>query len=135
MNGRENQRAHGQPDRSASRELEQLRRRAETAEAQVGELNLRLVAALQQPPGVSRSVELEEQRGQPPPLDSRARPVFLEGVVTASFAELAAATEGFAQQRILGRGGFGPVFRGEWGGMEVAIKRLDPESLQVPGNA
>jgi hypothetical protein len=44
---------------------------------------------------------------------------------TASFAELAAATGGFAASRILGRGGFGPVYRGEWAGQAVAIKRLD----------
>ena len=36
---------------------------------------------------------------------------------TASFAELAGGTDGFAASRILGRGGFGPVYRGEWGGL------------------
>ncbi len=44
---------------------------------------------------------------------------------TASFAELVASTGGFEASRILGRGGFGPVYRGEWAGQAVAIKRLD----------
>jgi hypothetical protein len=44
---------------------------------------------------------------------------------TASFAELAGGTDGFAASRILGRGGFGAVYRGEWGGRAVAVKRLD----------
>ncbi len=47
------------------------------------------------------------------------------GVCTASHAELAAATRGFAAGSILGRGGFGPVYRGDLGGQAVAIKRLD----------
>ena len=51
------------------------------------------------------------------------------GVCTASYAELAAATRDFAVGNILGRGGFGPVYRGEWGRHAVAIKRLDQASL------
>ena len=47
------------------------------------------------------------------------------GVCTASHAELAAATRGFTAGSILGRGGFGPVYRGDLGGQAVAIKRLD----------
>ncbi len=46
--------------------------------------------------------------------------------------ELAAATGGFAAWSILGRGGFGPVYRGEWGGQAVAIKRLDRVCLPPP---
>ncbi len=46
-------------------------------------------------------------------------------VSTASYSELAAATRNFAVANILGRGGFGPVYRGEWSGQAVAIKRLD----------
>ncbi len=44
---------------------------------------------------------------------------------TASFTELAAATGGFAAASVVGRGGFGPVYRGEWNGQAVAVKRLD----------
>ncbi len=44
---------------------------------------------------------------------------------TASFEVLAASTDGFSASRILGRGGFGPVYRGEWNGQAVAIKRLE----------
>ena len=47
------------------------------------------------------------------------------GVSTASYAEMAAATRIFAVGSIPGRGGFGPVYRGERGGQQVAIKRLD----------
>jgi hypothetical protein len=50
------------------------------------------------------------------------------GICTASFAELAAATRDFAAGSILGRGGFGPVYRGDLGGQAVAIKRLDQAS-------
>ncbi len=49
-------------------------------------------------------------------------------ICTASFVELAAATDNFAAVRILGRGGFGPVYRGELGGQAVAIKQLDQAS-------
>jgi serine/threonine protein kinase len=59
----------------------------------------------------------------------------LEGLVvacisTASRSELEAATEGFAQARILGRGGFGPVYRGVWRDRNSAIKVLDATSMQ-----
>ncbi len=53
-------------------------------------------------------------------------------VSTTSHAELATATHNFAAGSILGLcGGFGPVFRGEWGGQAVAIKRLDQASLPL----
>ena len=54
-----------------------------------------------------------------------------DGISTASHAELAATTGGFAAAHILGRGGFGPVYRGEWQGRAVAVKRLDADSLQA----
>lgn len=58
--------------------------------------------------------------------DARSLSQALSGETsTASHAELAAATGGFAASSILGRGGFGPVYRGEWGGQAVAVKRLD----------
>jgi hypothetical protein len=52
----------------------------------------------------------------------------LSGVCTASHAELVVATRNFAAGSVLGRGCFGPVYRGEWGGQAVAIKRLDQAS-------
>jgi hypothetical protein len=47
------------------------------------------------------------------------------GVSTVSYADLAAATSNFASANILGRGGFGPVYRGEWNRQAVAVKKLD----------
>jgi hypothetical protein len=79
----------------------------------------------------ARGLALQLERAQE---DSRAldvRPVaqaLSGGVCTASHAELAAATRGFAAGSILGRGGFGPVYRGDLGGQAVAIKRLDQAS-------
>lgn len=68
-----------------------------------------------------------------------------------SFAEMRAATKNFKSDSLLGEGGFGKVYRG-WldkktlspakagSGMMVAIKKLNPESMQgfqewqVPSN-
>ena len=100
-------------DAAAGRAQEQiadLQRRAGAAEERVQELVLQL------------------ERAQAGALALDVRPVaqaLSGGVSTASHAELAAATGGFAAGRILGRGGFGPVYRGERGGQQVAIKRLD----------
>ena len=93
--------------------------RAEAAEAEAEELRAQVAAltveaqaaALPSPP--------------PPPAndnDDDARLV--------SFAALEAATAGFDMTRVIGRGGFGPVFRGEWRGRDVAIKKLDAGSAQ-----
>ena len=41
-----------------------------------------------------------------------------------------AATDNFSPSSILGRGGFGPVYRGTWHGLTVAIKVLGSTSLQ-----
>ncbi|KAL6656682.1 hypothetical protein ACP70R_004462 [Stipagrostis hirtigluma subsp. patula] len=47
------------------------------------------------------------------------------------FSELAAATGDFAEESRLGRGGFGPVYRGRLGdGSEIAVKRLAAQSGQ-----
>ncbi len=78
----------------------------------------------------ARAAELEQQLARARQVvgsaDVRSLSQALSGETsTASFAELAAATGGFAASSILGRGGFGPVYRGEWGGQAVAIKRLD----------
>ncbi|KAJ1268739.1 hypothetical protein BS78_07G158000 [Paspalum vaginatum] len=42
-------------------------------------------------------------------------------------AELRAATAGFARANRLGRGGFGPVYRGRVAAQDVAVKCLDPD--------
>ena len=73
--------------------------------------------------------QLDRGRHDAPSMD--VRPVahaLTGGVCTASYGELADATRNFAAGSILGRGGFGPVYRGEWGGQAVAIKRLDQAS-------
>ncbi|CAM9235888.1 unnamed protein product [Phaeothamnion confervicola] len=50
----------------------------------------------------------------------RARPqLYAEG-------ELAAACSGFDESAIIGRGSFGPVYRGKFSGGDVAVKRLEP---------
>ena len=41
------------------------------------------------------------------------------------YQALADATNGFEDQRIVGRGGFGPVYRGELDGRAVAVKVLE----------
>ncbi|XP_062189158.1 putative cysteine-rich receptor-like protein kinase 20 [Phragmites australis] len=47
------------------------------------------------------------------------------------FADLAAATGGFSDENRLGRGGFGPVYKGKLGdGAEIAVKRLAAHSGQ-----
>ena len=96
--------------RSAAEREAALLRRAEEAEARAAELERQLARARQ---GAGAA-------------DARSLSQALSGETsTASFAELAAATGGFAASSILGRGGFCPVYRGEWGGQAVAIKRLD----------
>ena len=97
--------------RSAAERETALLRRVEEAEARA--LNLEW--------------QLSRARQELGSADARSLSQALSGETsTASFAELAAATRGFAASSILGRGGFGPVYRGEWGGQAVAIKRLDP---------
>ncbi len=96
--------------RSAVESEAALLRRAEEAEARALDFELQLSHAQQ----VAKAA------------DARSLSQALSGdTSTASFAELVAATRGFAASNILGRGGFGPVYRGEWGGQAVAIKRLD----------
>jgi serine/threonine protein kinase len=52
------------------------------------------------------------------------------GLSTVPFAELEAATENFNPNRIIGRGGFGAVYRGEWNGRSVAVKKCDSDAAQ-----
>ena len=87
-----------------------LARRAEAAEARAEDLALQLSRARREAGAGEAGALAGALAGE---------------TSTASFAELAAGTGGFAASRILGRGGFGPVYRGEWAGQAVAIKRLD----------
>jgi len=41
-----------------------------------------------------------------------------------NYKELVIATDDFCKERIIGSGGFGVVYRGEWKGTQVAIKKL-----------
>ncbi len=97
--------------------MQELRLRARAEEERSQELGLQLERAQQDArvPGNRHGLSYVVQ-------------AFSRGVRTASYAELAVATRNFAAERILGRGGYGPVYRGEWGGQEVAIKLLDPVS-------
>ncbi|KAG8074407.1 hypothetical protein GUJ93_ZPchr0006g40910 [Zizania palustris] len=50
---------------------------------------------------------------------------------TYSYEQLAAATNGFSSENVIGQGGFGSVYRGKLrDGTEVAIKKLKTESKQ-----
>ena len=64
----------------------------------------------------------------PPRQDHRLLP----GCQHFLFAELDAATGHFAEEHVIGEGGFGRVYRGaQWCGLPVAVKRLDRRGLQV----
>jgi hypothetical protein len=47
-----------------------------------------------------------------------------------TFAAVAEATGNFDPARIVGRGGFGAVWRGVWRGRDVAMKKCDTSSIQ-----
>jgi hypothetical protein len=115
------EREAGAAARRAEERIAELERRAREREAA---LQQKLDAA----EGRARGLAPPPPRA-PEDAGSVARAVS-GGVSTASLAELEAATRGFAADGVLGRGGFGPVYRGEWGGQAVAVKRLDPDSLQ-----
>ncbi len=144
--------------RQPAQENSALQRRAEVAEARVlelqrevrergaavGRMEKRIVGFLRHQgereaavAALQRQVDTAEERVRELALQQDARILHVHpvaqalsgGVCTASYAELAAATRNFAVGNILGRGGFGPVYLGEWGGQAVAIKRLDQASL------
>ena len=96
---------------------------SERAQAQSGQLHQEQLEQAQFSRAIERSLRLSH--GDEAPHDG-----ILEGVSTASYAELATATNYFAASSILGRGGFGAVHRGLWRQREVAIKILDSSSLQ-----
>ena len=45
-------------------------------------------------------------------------------LVKIGFEQLKAACGGFARSNIIGKGGFGEVYRGKWNGQDVAVKRI-----------
>lgn len=57
-----------------------------------------------------------------PPLDMHA---LANHIPQIDYDELAKATNNWCRQRILGRGGYGTVFKGSWKNTDVAIKRIE----------
>ena len=113
--------------RQAEERIAELQRHAREREAA---LQRQADAAEERARELARQLERAQQGGRIPDVRPVAQ-ALSGGVCTASYAELAAATRDFAAGSILGRGGFGPVYRGEWRGQAVAIKRLDQASLPL----
>ncbi len=110
--------------RQAEERIAELQRHARDREAA---LQRQADAAEERARALARQLERAQQGGRIPDVRPVAQ-ALSGGFCTASYAELADATRDFAAGSILGRGGFGPVYRGEWGGQAVAIKRLDQVS-------
>jgi hypothetical protein len=115
------------------RELEQERRaRGEAEDARAAAI-VRMRQAeeeLQREQSERQLAERVGQEGARASAGARLEGLVVACISTASHSELEAATEGFAQERILGRGGFGPVYRGVWRDRNSAIKVLDATSMQ-----
>ncbi len=48
----------------------------------------------------------------------------LQNTPTVRYEELLAATDGFAPANMVGRGGYGVVYKGYWKHTQVAVKRI-----------
>lgn len=48
----------------------------------------------------------------------------LQNTLAVKYEDIVAATNGFSAENILGKGGYGVVYRGIWKHTEVAIKRI-----------
>uniref|UniRef100_A0A0N4Z321 non-specific serine/threonine protein kinase n=1 Tax=Parastrongyloides trichosuri TaxID=131310 RepID=A0A0N4Z321_PARTI len=52
----------------------------------------------------------------------------MENTLTVNYQELVEATNNFADSQILGKGGYGVVYRGCWKHIDVAVKRILPKN-------
>ena len=144
-------RAREDAERSTGQALEELERvrraldEAESSTRQAREELQRMSRACQEGDDQIRKLKVELQRERSACIEAecrlleaaagqsagpRSRGLMVACVSTASRPELEAATQQFAVDKILGRGGFGPVYSAVWRGRDCAIKVLDDTSLQ-----
>uniref|UniRef100_A0A0K0FAZ9 non-specific serine/threonine protein kinase n=1 Tax=Strongyloides venezuelensis TaxID=75913 RepID=A0A0K0FAZ9_STRVS len=57
----------------------------------------------------------------------------MENTLTVNYQELLQATKNFSDNQILGKGGYGIVYRGRWKHIDVAIKRIMPRNQSSLG--
>ncbi|CEF60849.1 Interleukin-1 receptor-associated kinase 4 [Strongyloides ratti] len=55
----------------------------------------------------------------------------IENTLTVNYQELLIATENFSDTQILGKGGYGIVYRGCWKHIDVAVKRIMPRKQSL----